>query len=122
LHSDNQPGIFVWVPRVLAILFILFLSAFAFDSFAGESPFHLKIAGFLIHLIPSFFLAVNLFFAWKNPRYGGIFFIIFGLVFTIFLRTYNSFSFFMLLSFPLFAIGALFMIYHSIEHKKETKN
>ena len=48
----------LWIPRVLAIMFILFISVFALDAFSGKVPFIKEFVGFLIHLIPSFILIV----------------------------------------------------------------
>jgi hypothetical protein len=56
-----------WIPRVLTIIFILFLSLFAFDSFSGESPAIEKLGGFLIHLLPLFILTFVLIILWKKP-------------------------------------------------------
>lgn len=66
---------FYWLPRCVAILFILFLSLFALDVFSGNSSFGVVIVGFLIHLIPSYVLLLALVFAWKREKIGGFLFI-----------------------------------------------
>lgn len=62
---------FYWIPRCVAILFILFLSLFALDVFSGNSSLGVVIVGFLIHLIPSYVLLLALVFAWKREKIGG---------------------------------------------------
>jgi len=49
---------FYWLPRILAMLFIGFLSLFALDVFIPGQPLFSMIGAFLIHLIPSFILTV----------------------------------------------------------------
>ncbi|MFA6410685.1 MAG: hypothetical protein WCW26_03885 [Candidatus Buchananbacteria bacterium] len=64
-----------WLPRVLAVGFILFLSLFALDVFDIQAPWYLLLGGFLMHLIPSFVLIVVTIIAWKKPLWGGLIFI-----------------------------------------------
>ena len=78
-----------WIPRILVILAILFLSLFALDSFSPQLTFWQNITSFLIHLIPSFILTGILIFAWKHEKTGGIIFTIFGLAFSIFIFIIN---------------------------------
>jgi len=63
-----------WLPRVLSVLFIAFISVFALDVF-GEPQWFLAL---LMHLIPSFILIILTAIAWKNERLGGFIFIAAG--------------------------------------------
>lgn len=99
-----------WLPRVLAILYILFISLFALDALSGQAPVFEKIAGFSIHLIPSFLLAAVLIYSWKYPLQGGVIFIFFSVLFTLYFKTYNQLEIFLLISLPPVVIGALFVI------------
>lgn len=110
----------LWIPRVLSIIFILFLSLFALDAFSAEAPFIQKLAGFFIHLIPSFILVIALVFSWKRPVAGGCILIFLSLLFTLHFRTYNSLSSFLLISLPLVVVGVLFIIFHVLA-KKESR-
>jgi hypothetical protein len=103
-------NILTWAPRILAIIFICFISLFALDSFSGEASFSEKIIGFFIHLVPSFMLVACLLVAWKNRIFGGLLFIVLAMIFTIYFGTYKSPTHFALISFPVFLIGFLFMI------------
>jgi hypothetical protein len=67
-----------WVPRVLAILFALFISLFALDAFAVEKPFLEQLGGFLIHLIPTALVVAAAVIAWKRGVIGGVLFILIG--------------------------------------------
>ena len=71
--------VFHWLPRIICILALLFISMFAADSFAPGQTIWQQIGAFLIHLIPSFILLALLIAAWKWEFIGGIIFIIMGL-------------------------------------------
>ena len=75
----NSAKIFYWMPRIICIIAILFISLFALDAFSPELSFWQQIGGFLMHLIPSFILLAILVLAWKKEFIGGILFMIIGL-------------------------------------------
>ncbi len=108
----------IWIPRVLSIIFILFLSLFALDAFSAEAPFIQKMAGFFMHLIPSFILVIALVISWKRPVAGGCIWIFLSLLFTWHFNTYRIFSSFLLISFPLAVVGTLFIVFHVLAKKK----
>ena len=61
-----------WIPRVICILAILFISMFAADAFAPELTIWQQLGAFLMHLIPSFILLALLIVAWKWELIGGV--------------------------------------------------
>jgi hypothetical protein len=98
-----------WIPRILGILFILFLGLFALDVFVPGAPFTYMIVGFLIHLIPNFILSAVLIFAWRNELVGGLSFLLLFVVAILFFRA--ELAGFILFS-PLILIGSLFILDH----------
>ena len=98
-----------WLPRILVMVYILFISMFALDSFADGLSW-LSLLGFLIHLIPSFVLVGILILSWKYKLAGGITFIVLSIIFTIFFNTYKDIIVFLLISLPLLVIGTLFIV------------
>lgn len=90
-----------WLPRILAILFIGFISMFALDVF--EEPQWLL--ALVMHLIPGLILALITFVAWKHAYWGGILFIIGG-IFSLFFFNFET----MIVFIPALVIGALFLI------------
>jgi hypothetical protein len=108
-----------WFPRILGILFILFISMFALDVF-GEYSFPEILIALFMHLIPSFILIIILVVAWKWERIGGILYIMLSILFTLFFRTYQDIIVFLLISFPVLLTGILFIL-NSRKEKKETK-
>lgn len=115
--------IIFWLPRILAILFILFISLFALDVFDLEAPWHRLLGGFLMHLIPSFILLAVLIASWKNGLAAGIIFPLFGCLY-IFMTLksgipwYIALSWSLTIAFPAIFIGGLFL-WPEIKRKKE---
>lgn len=104
-----------WIPRILSILFILFLAMFSLDVFGNNYTFWETIVGLFMHNIPSLILLVVLIISWKYELVGGISFILAGLGYIIMLLLNNNFELFMLtwsifISGPAFLIGILFLI------------
>ena len=103
---------FLWIPKILALVFIVFLSLFALDIFLIEATFSQILLGLLVHLIPSFILIIALTISWKKPIIGGIIFIVLGGAFSIFFGIYPiKLSKFLIIPFPLILIGILFVVF-----------
>ncbi len=114
----KQPrSVYFWIPRILCILTILFVSMFALDAFQAEMSVTDQIKAFLIHLTPSFVLVLILLFAWKRDLIGGIFFILIGLLSMPWIYKHNfsmnhsvlmSIKIVLLLAGPFILVGGLF--------------
>jgi hypothetical protein len=115
-----------WIPRILGILTILFISMFALDSFVPGMPFLQQVAGFLIHMVPSFVLLVFLLVAWKWELVGGSILLILGLAFVPFIYMMNfhmnnsvwmSLGVILVINGPVLLVGALFVLSHFLKVK-----
>lgn len=82
MNTKNLKVLF-WTPRVISILFIAFISMFAFDVFEGNDPWWMKLIGLLIHLLPTFALILGLVIAWRWEWVGAAAFIGFGIWYVI---------------------------------------
>ncbi len=71
-----------------------------------------------MHLVPNFIMAAILVLAWKYERIGGVLFILAGLFFTLFFNTYQMLINFLIISFPLFLIGTLFLVHYKYKNSK----
>ena len=108
-----------WAPRILSILFILFLAMFSLDIFEGDYGFWGTILGLFMHNIPSIVLLIILIISWKREIVGGIAFILAGLLY-IGLIAVNGFhdvdfewymlSYSLIIAGPAFLVGILFLI------------
>lgn len=78
-----------WVPRILGILFVLFLGMFSLDVFDPSNNYSLTetIVAFFIHNIPSLILLIVLIVSWKYEMVGGIGFILGGIIYIAFVLT-----------------------------------
>jgi len=74
---------FIWIPRILLIIVLLFLALFSIDVFEGKASIWNKLLGSLIHNIPSLILLLLLILTWNRPLYGGIFLVLFTVVLTV---------------------------------------
>ena len=115
----NSPKFFYWLPRILCIVAILFVSMFALDAFSSEESFIVQLGDFIMHLIPSFVLLFLLIVAWKKEFLGGIIFMILGLGMSpfVFKMNYNmnesfwmSLGIIMTITIPFFIVGVLFLV------------
>jgi hypothetical protein len=66
-----------WTPRILVILFAIFLAIFSLDIFDNCNGFFDCALGLFMHNIPSFILLAILLISWKHELVGAI---IFGLI------------------------------------------
>lgn len=70
-----------WIPRVLSIIFILFLFLMSLDIFEGNYGFWGTILGLFMHNIPAIILLIVLIISWKYEFVGGIAFILAGVIY-----------------------------------------
>ncbi len=70
-----------WAPRVLGILYALFLSIFAADVFEEGGSFRTTAVALLVHLLPAFLVLLVLALAWRCELAGGVIFILLGVVY-----------------------------------------
>ncbi len=122
-----------WLPRIICILAILFISLFAADSFAPGLSIWQQLAGFIIHLIPSFILLAILIISWKRELLGGILFTAIGIVLTPFIFSMNykmnhsigiSLLVIATITIPFIVVGVLFLLSYFFKKKnlKTTHN
>jgi hypothetical protein len=121
--------VFHWLPRILCLLAILFVSLFAADAFAPGLSIWQQLVAFIMHLIPSFILLGFLIVAWKWEYVGGLIFLIIGVALSpiVFMHNYNmnqsvwmSLGIILATTFPFIIVGVLFMVSHFL--KKPSKN
>ena len=105
--------ILLWLPRILAILFILFISLFALDIFEmGLSGWDV-VVGLFMHLIPSFVCVAVLLIAWRWPLLGGCLFVLAGACFAFLTREAGW------IAAPLFLVGIFFLLYWFLYQRKK---
>jgi hypothetical protein len=107
-----------WTPRILSIIFILFLVLMSLDIFGNNYTFWETILGLFMHNIPALILLVVLIISWKHELVGAIVFALAGLlyiamilknIFTDFSVLYQLF-WTLQISAPAFLIAYLFYL------------
>jgi hypothetical protein len=115
----KSKGAIFWIPRVICIIAIAFISMFALDAFQPGLSIWKQLQDFFMHMIPSFVLLAILIVSWKWELVGGILFTVVGIVLTpiIFYHNYAmndsvwmSIGIVCTLTVPFFIAGVLFLI------------
>ncbi|MBX2892290.1 MAG: hypothetical protein KF734_15290 [Saprospiraceae bacterium] len=100
----------LWSPRIIAIAFAGLLALFALDAFRMDKSLADQFGDFVVHLLPAGVTIGGLAVAWRHRLFGGILFLFLGIVFTFHFGTAQNIYNFLLISAPLFAAGALFLL------------
>ena len=108
---------FIWIARILMILFILFLTMFSLDVFEMEGTLLAKLGGFVMHSIPSIVLAVVLAISWKKPLLGGILTLASAGALTLRFRI-QGITELATLVLPLVVVGILFIAAYLVSRKQ----
>lgn len=89
------------IAKILAIIYILGMSLFAFDE-------PLASLNFLIHLLPSITFLISLIIAFFKPKIGAILFVLAGIGTIILFDTQRELGVFLIVSIVPIIIGELF--------------
>lgn len=103
--NTSTKRVLFWAPRVLCILFAVFLSMFALDVFSEGYGIGETILALLIHLVPTFLVVIVLVIAWRWEMVGAIMFIVLALFYIV-----SSGGESWIISAPLFLVGILFLL------------
>lgn len=101
--------ILYWAPRVLGILFALFVSIFALDVFGVGYGFWETVIALFMHLIPVFLLLIGLAIAWRWEWVGAVVFLGFSLWYLVTFGGQFLWSVYLLMVGPPLVIGMLFL-------------
>ena len=106
-----------WVPRVLSIAFVLFLSLFAFDVFSEYRGWDVVLP-LLIHLVPSLVLLGVSLVAWKYDLVGTFVFIGFAVFYIFAAGLHRPWSWYAAISLPAAVVGIFFFLSWLQKRKK----
>ena len=103
--------IMYWIPRVLTIIFILFMTMFSLDVFGGDESIGAKMLGFLIHNIPVLIIIAILIIAWRQEIIGGALLMLAALTGTHFYHSFAGNPWSLVVLAPFFFTGILFILH-----------
>lgn len=99
-----------WTPRALCLLFAGFISLFALDAVGEGQGVWNTVLALLMHLIPTGILLIILAVSWRWEWIGGVIFPALGLLYLVQFWGRFHWSAYVLISAPLFVLGALFLL------------
>ncbi len=111
-----------WTPRILCILFALFISLFALDVFGEGYTFGETILALLIHLVPTYIVIALLWLAWKLEWIGAIAFFCLGAYYLVSTRLRFDIGTYLVIISPLFLLSLLFLINWILRSKDQNKD
>lgn len=99
-----------WAPRILGILFAVWLSVFALDVFGEGYGFWGTVFALMMHLIPTALVVVVLVVAWRWEWVGAVAFGLLGLLYMVWMSGRVHPFMFLFFSGPLFLVAILFWL------------
>lgn len=108
--NEKIKKVLFWAPRVLGVLFAIFISLFALDVFMEGYGFWETIIALLMHLIPTAIFLLVLVVAWRWEMIGGFLFIALGLLYIALFWSPDRLPGYLIISGPLFLVGFLFLL------------
>ena len=121
MEKNMNGSKFLWIPRIIAIAFILFLMIFTFDVFSQNGTVLEKIGGFIVHALPSILMAFFLVLCWNRLLICGWVFIGVAVFFTFWFNTYAGVTNFLMITVPPLAVGLLFLAARQLRRKPKEK-
>ena len=98
----------LWGPRLLGLGLCVFLGLFALDAFSENASLGRTLIAFAIHLVPSLVLLLLVALSWRWEWVGGIACIALAALYAMSVGWRHP-DWILLISGPLFIVGALFL-------------
>jgi hypothetical protein len=108
--SITSRRLLFWTPRILCILFAVFLSLFALDVFDEHLGFWKTLLALAIHLVPTWIVLGVLALTWRREWVGAILFNLLALWYLVTAWGRFHWSAYALISGPLCVVGILFLL------------
>ena len=105
-----------WAPRVLGVMFSLFIALFAIDVFSEGYSLVEALGDFFIHLLPAMIIFAFTVIGWYWPGYGAMLWFISGTGFVLFFD--NPWQVDIILSAPQFLVAILFLLSKKFKNNK----
>ncbi len=99
-----------WMPRIVCLLFAVFISLLALDVFDLGYGFWETMLALLIHLIPTGIILIALAIAWRWEWVGAILFVGLGIAYVVVAWGKFDLLTYLIIGGPVFLVGALFAV------------
>lgn len=117
--TNNSTRALFWAPRILAILFALFISMFALDVFDETEGFLQTLGALAMHLIPTYLIVLFIVLAWRWELIGTIGFAGLAAAFFFIGRGPISWMAILFIPGPLLIIAVLFLLSWRRRHERD---
>ena len=107
--NASAKRVLFWTPRILCILFAIFLSMFAIDVFDEGYSFWQTIGALLLHLVPTFIVVIALIIGWRWELVGALLFGALAVLYVVLMWGRFPLVTYLSISGPLALIGVLFL-------------
>lgn len=107
--NSSTRRLLYWSPRILTLLFAVFLSLFALDVFGEGYDLWGTLVALFMHLIPTWIVLVVLIVSWRWEWIGAVAFVFLGLLYVWFALERGHPEWTLAITAPLFLIGGLFL-------------
>ena len=107
--NASAKRVLFWTPRILYILFAIFLSVFALDVFSEGYGFWQTIGALLLHLVPTFIVVIALLIGWRWEWVGAALFGALAVFYVVWMWGRFPFVTYLSISGPLAIVGVLFL-------------
>ncbi len=107
--NTSTKRVLFWTPRVLCILFAVFVSVFALDVFGEGYGLWQTIGALLLHLIPTYIVVIALVIAWRWEWVGAVLFSALGVFYIVWFRGRFPLDTYLIMAGPLVLVGVLFL-------------
>ncbi len=111
--------ILTWIPRILAIMAILFMMMFSIDCFEEGNSFTDQMICFFMHNMPSMVCIAALVIAWHYKLVGGLIFILFFIVAGILFKSFTGNPASLLVISPFLICGVLFILHDFLSKNRQ---
>lgn len=98
-----------WLPRIISICFVLFLSLFSLDVFTEYTGIQ-AILAFIMHLRYPFLLLLLSLIAWKYDLFGAVIFLGFAVFYILTVGLNRPWSWYVSISGPSVFVGMLYAV------------
>lgn len=97
-----------WTPRILCIVYAVFVSLFALDVFGEGNGLGQTVLALLMHLIPTAVIVVVLAVSWRREWLAAVVFIAAGVLYLF--SNLEHVDWVLVISGPLWLIGIFFLV------------
>jgi hypothetical protein len=110
MAGDPVPRWLYWTPRILGVLFAVFISLFALDALEGPYGPGPRLVALAVHLVPTALVVAALVVAWRQEGIGALLFLGLGAYYVAISWGHSRWDAYLAVAGPLLVTGLLFLL------------